>query len=551
MNIRGADIIVKLLLDQGIDRIIGIPGSATLALYDAIIDSPIEHILARHEQGAAFIAQGIARRTGKAAVCLATSGPGATNLITAIADAKADSIPLVAITGQVATSHIGTDAFQEVNTFGLTLPICKHNFLIKSMDELIQAIPKAFEIAQSGRPGPVVIDIPKDIQGMTLDHWPTLPSPADNINPDISPIDLGNFKNLLSQSSRPVILAGGGIIASEASEKLRIFARQCQIPVITTLMGIGCMDEADPLSCGMLGMHGEKYTNVILNSADLLIAIGARFDDRATGRLDEFCPGTRIIHIDIDPSEINKIRQCELAIISDAHRFLSQAINETEPMQHETWLSEINEIRYRYPPKTLTGSKHSRDLLQNIGNKLGNDTIVVTDVGQHQMWTAQSWPFSKPRTFITSGGLGTMGFGLPTAIGAALASPEHQVICISGDGSIMMNIQELATLADLNLNISIIIMNNRHLGLVRQHQQMFLNERYSGTKFKSDPDFAAIARGFGIRATRMDNPTSDMITDFIENSGPCLIDARISCCELVLPIVPAGASNIDPIEEIA
>jgi acetolactate synthase-1/2/3 large subunit len=548
MKIHASKLIVDLLWQQGIREVIGIPGAATLHLYDALYDSPIKHILARHEQGAAFIAQGMARTTGKAAVCIATSGPGATNLITAIADAKADSIPLIAITGQVARSMIGTDAFQEVDTFGLTLPITKHNYQVTHAEELLSIIPEAFRIAESGRPGPVLIDIPRDIQNEEIDlpHMPPV-SELETL-PNLSSDSLTRALDMISQATKPVILAGGGACTPKTASILRQFAEKTNIPVANTLMGSGTLPRSHALSLGMIGMHGERWTNLVLNEADLIIALGTRFGDRSTGKLDQFCPHAQFIHVDIDASEMNKLRAPELSIIGDSFSFLNALLDAPIAPRSSTWLNEIAQLRDTYPPKLPDDPNHPRHLIRDLGALLPDDTLITTDVGQHQMWVAQSYPFAHPRTFLTSGGLGTMGFGLPAAIGAALANPDKRVICFSGDGSIQMNLQELATLAELNLNVTVIIFNNRHLGLVRQIQQLYFNKRYSATVFECNPDFAAIAQAYGIKGITLNSPTAETLFSALEQKGPCVINAMTEPEHNVFPIVPSGQPNTLPQE---
>jgi acetolactate synthase I/II/III large subunit len=550
MKLNGAEIILKLLERQGIKDVIGIPGGANLPLYDALYKSEINHILARHEQGAAFIAQGISRVTGKAAVCFATSGPGATNLITAIADAKLDSVPMVAITGQVPYSLIGTDAFQEVDTYGLTIPVTKHNFLIRSIDELFKVIPQAFKIAESGRPGPVLIDIPKNIQSQVLEN---VSFEEEDINISVEytiPNDLvKKAAKMISEAKRPVLYIGGGIIHSEASQELHDFAKKAGMPVAATLMGLGTISCDDSLFLGMLGMHGARYTNYILNESDLIVACGVRFDDRAVGNITRFCPGAKIIHIDIDQSEINKIKKVDLYIAGDSKLVLKELSKYISESKTEDWLSRVDEIKKRYPLVLPKKDEifHPINVIKYTADILPEDSIIATDVGQHQMWVAQAYPFRKPRTLLTSGGLGTMGFGLPAAIGAAMAKPDKPVVCFSGDGSILMNIQELATLADLNLNVKVLIMNNGHLGLVRQQQEMFYGEHYIASKFTTNPDFAVISKGFGVNACDLSKEEDPMgvLAEILLSSGPWVVNIPIKEDENVVPIVPPGAGNTE------
>jgi acetolactate synthase-1/2/3 large subunit len=551
MKCNGAQLIVNLLERQGIQTIFGIPGGANLPIYDALYSSKIKHVLARHEQGAGFMAQGMARSTGRAAVCMATSGPGAANLITAIADAKLDSVPLVAITGQVPASLMGTDAFQEVDTYGLTLPVTKHNFLSQKAGELLDIIPEAFQIAESGRPGPVVIDVPKDVQTeiMGFDHWPNPGKPEKAAACD--PETLAKMADMIHAAHRPVCYIGGGVIAANASELLRKLVRKHSIPVAATLMGLSAMAHDDPLFLGMLGMHGNAHTNVLMDRADLIIALGIRFDDRATGKLEEFCSEAAILHVDVDPSEIGKLKNATLGICGDVYGILSQLVPKVRHDDRKDWQKEIAAAK---PIRLCKGSgskdmKHPADLIRWIGNHAPEDAIITTDVGQHQMWTARTYPFKLPRTFLTSGGLGTMGFGLPAAMGAAMAHSGRKILCFTGDGSFLMNIQELATLAELHLNITIILLNNGHLGLVRQQQELFYKNHIFASRFESSPDFAAIARGFGISASDLSkdcNP-ENTLKHALETTGPWLINAPVHPNLNVFPMVPPGASNLEMI----
>ena len=547
MKYNGAEIVIKLLEDEAVEYISGIPGGFNLPLYDALYKSKITHILARHEQGAGFIAQGMARTTGKVGVCFATSGPGVTNLLTAIADAKLDSIPLVAITGQVPLSAIGTDAFQEVDAYGLTIPITKHNFLIRSIDELFKIIPEAFKIALEGRPGPVLIDIPKNIQTQVIDldefpvtnnsfivkkasDIPTLKSIADSIN----------------TSTKPILYAGGGIVGSGASEDLFKLSKKSNIPVTLSLMGLSAFPSNDELNIGMLGMHGAVYTNYLMNEADLIIALGIRFDDRATGKIQDFCPNAKIIHIDIDPSEINKVKSTNISMVANAKDFLKSLLPLINDVSREDWIAVVKDFRSRYPLPSYKNPMHPANIIPFVASKVPEDTIIATDVGEHQMWTAQRYPFKIPRSFITSGGLGTMGFGLPAAIGAALANPEKLVISFSGDGSILMNIQELATLNEFCLNVKVIVLNNHHLGLVRQQQELFYKKHYIASCFIGNPDFKTIARGFGMNSYDLSEESDPFkrLEEILSSPGPCLINIPIDETENVLPMVAPGASNM-------
>jgi acetolactate synthase-1/2/3 large subunit len=547
MKITGSEIIIQSLKKNGIDTLSGIPGGANLPLYDALSRSGIRHILARHEQGAGFIAQGMARATGRTAVCLATSGPGATNLVTAIADAKCDSVPMVAITGQVSLPLLGTDAFQEVDTHGITTPVAKHTFLVRTIDELPRVMDEAFRLAGGGRPGPVVVDVPKDIQMQSVSQAKGLTAGGQA---KIGPVDekkIIEIARMINSARRPILYLGGGVISSDSSEPARELSRRASIPVTSSLMGLGSARHDDPLYLGMLGMHAERSTNFIVHEADLIMVLGARFDDRATGRISEFCNGTTVIHIDIDGSEIDKIKKSSVSLNADLRSSLEALLPHIEDNPRMDWRRRMNEIRLKNPSFTAMCRDmiHPVGLIRAVGEMMPEDTIITTDVGQHQMWVAQSYPFTRPRTFLTSGGLGTMGFGLPAAIGAALACPGRNVVCFSGDGSIMMNIQELATLADLDLNIKILVMNNSQLGLVRQQQQLFYDKNYFACRFSRSMDFAALARQFGIGG-RTINPeflSAAALGDMLHTPGPALFDVSLKDELNVYPMVPPGASN--------
>ncbi|NDV23488.1 biosynthetic-type acetolactate synthase large subunit [Desulfovibrio sp. JC022] len=547
MEISGAKLVIKLLEQQGIDIVCGIPGGSNLPIYDALRDSSIKHILARHEQGAGFMAQGMARTTGKAAVCMGTSGPGVTNLLTAIADARLDSIPVVAITGQVTSTLIGTDAFQEVDTYGLTIPITKHNFLVQSAADLLDIIPEAFRLAESGRPGPVVVDIPKDVQKEIIEI-----SEIPDSSRQISSVEcdrelLGKAVKMINTARRPIIYAGGGVVAADASADLLKFARRNSIPVVTTLMGLGAFPHGDPNYLGMLGMHGARSTNMVMEEADLIIALGVRFDDRAVGKACEFCKHADILHIDIDRSEIGKIKPSNLSIVGDVGQVLHELVEKVEVSIRIGWSARIASIRMLFPDvrPDEEDTFHPLNLIRVMGETLPDDAIITTDVGQHQMWVAQGYPFRKPRTLLTSGGLGTMGFGLPNAIGAALAKPDKKVVCVSGDGSFLMNIQELATLAEQRLNVKVLIMNNNRLGLVRQQQELFFEERFFASSFESNPDFASIARGFGLPSFDLgeqENPEL-FLRKVLGQDGPCVINIPINFENKVFPMVPPECAN--------
>jgi acetolactate synthase-1/2/3 large subunit len=548
MKYTGASLTLELLKRQGIEIVAGIPGGANLPLYDALGRSGIRHVLVRHEQAGGFLAQGMARSTGKAAVCFATSGPGAVNLLTAIADAKLDSVPVVAITGQVASTLIGTDAFQEVDTYGMSIPITKHNFLVRSAGELLEVVPEAFRIALSGRQGPVLIDIPKDVQQASMET-DSLPEPgfADPA-PEADGATLARIARMIASSQRPLLYIGGGVVSSGAAEEVRALSKSCDIPVVSTLMGLGVMAPEDPLNLGMLGMHGSLATNHAVARADLLIALGVRFDDRATGSADSFAERARVVHIDIDEAEIGKIRKPDVSSASDIARSLSRLNRLVARTARTAWRGEIEAIGEEHPRIRYEDPSHPVNLLRVLSEAAPRDCIVTTDVGQHQMWAAQVWPVRRPRRFLTSGGLGTMGFGVPAAMGAALANPGTRVLSLSGDGSLLMNIQELATIAENGLDITICVLDNGHLGLVRQQQELFYGKRYMATGFGARPDFAAIARGFGVRALTIPKPHDrDAIKEALDVKGPALLDIEVDGSENVLPMVPPGKSNVEAV----
>ncbi|MCP4430938.1 MAG: biosynthetic-type acetolactate synthase large subunit [Gammaproteobacteria bacterium] len=555
-RLTGSQLLIGLLERQGVTHISGIPGGANLPMYDALTKSSIKHVLARHEQGAGFIAQGMARASGKAQVCFASSGPGASNLVTAVADARLDSIPLIAITGQVPQAMIGTDAFQEIDTFGLMLPITKHNWIVRSAEELLEVIPLAFQIALSGRPGPVSIDIPRDVQNQLLDI-DSLPQPGRReANP---PFDSQLIEPMLCKiwaAKRPVLMVGGGIIYANASDILRRFAEQLDIPVVQTFMGLGVLPSNHPLTLGMLGMHGAPFTNLVLEECDLVIGLGVRFDDRATGRVAAFCPNAEIIHIDIDHSEIGKIIQPVMSIRADVGEVLNAANEMIEAGTRPKWRKRVTRLKQNFP-LILDGEDdlfRPYGAIKTIASLLDDSVNITTDVGQHQMWVAQAYPINRPRQWASSGGLGTMGFGLPAAIGMALAQPERKVICFTGDGSLMMNIQELATAAEQNLDLKVILLNNRHLGLVRQQQTLFYNKNLSAVRFQPDVNFALTAESMGLKGYDLgetDNP-SELLKSALHEPGPCVINIPIKESEMVFPMVAPGGANRDMIHgEIA
>ncbi|MBP7902058.1 MAG: biosynthetic-type acetolactate synthase large subunit [Spirochaetes bacterium] len=542
----GAEILIKTLEEKNIRIVAGIPGGSNLPVYDALAKSNIRHILARHEQGAAFIAGGMARTTGKTAVCFATSGPGATNLLTALADCKADSIPVIAITGQVPSSLLGKDSFQEVDIISSALPLCKHCFFVSKTEEIPNIIDEAFLIAGSGRKGPVLIDIPKDCQ---MNEY--IPSQYNKIPKQPIKTDLSGIKEaarIINSAKRPVIISGGGVIAANAEDELLLMAQKNSIPVSPTLMGLCSFDAENQLNIGFSGMHGARYTNHIINKADLIIAAGSRFGDRSTGKTDEFAPNAKIIHIDIDSTEDGKICPAEIFIRLDAHNFFKEIIPLIENNERKSWLNEIYGIKKAFPLHKYPSLLHPSNIIKFISDNSPDDAIIVTDVGQHQMWTAQRFSFSRKRKLLTSGGLGTMGFGLPSAIGAALAEPDRKVILITGDGSLMMNIQELALLSEIKCDLTIAVMNNGYLGLVRQQQELFYNSNFSACRFENPLSFARIGSAFNIESHETGETDLIGIAGLFSKKGTFIADIKCSP-ENVLPMVPPGKNNISMIGE--
>ncbi|EKM0529040.1 acetolactate synthase 2 catalytic subunit [Cronobacter turicensis] len=546
----GAQWVVHALRAQGVDTVFGYPGGAIMPVYDALYDGGVEHLLCRHEQGAAMAAIGYARATGKTGVCIATSGPGATNLITGLADALLDSVPIVAITGQVAAPLIGTDAFQEVDVLGLSLACTKHSFLVESLEELPEIMAHAFHLASSGRPGPVLIDIPKDIQLASGELEPWLSSVEDTFV--VPQAELEQARTLLSQAEKPMLYVGGGVGMAQAVPALREFMAQTQIPCAVTLKGLGAVEASYPGYLGMLGMHGTKAANLAVQECDLLIAVGARFDDRVTGKLNTFAPHAKVIHMDIDPAELNKLRQAHVGLPGDLNALLPAL---QRPMAINAWRERVaalrseHDWRYDHPGEGIFAPL----LLKQLSDRKPANSVVTTDVGQHQMWAAQHMRFSRPENFITSSGLGTMGFGLPAAVGAQVARPEDTVICVTGDGSFMMNIQELGTVKRKQLPLKIVLLDNQRLGMVRQWQQLFFSERYSETNLSDNPDFLTLASAFGIagqRITRKDQVEAALETMF-NSEGPYLLHVSIDEAENVWPLVPPGASNSQMLEKIS
>lgn len=547
MNLSGSEILIKSLEAQGVDTVFGYPGGSVLNIYDALLDSDLNHYLVRHEQGAAHAADGYARATGKPGVCLATSGPGATNLVTGIANAYMDSIPMVAFTGQAAKPLIGRDSFQEVDITGITLPITKHSYLVRDITKLAQVIKEAFNIATTGRPGPVLIDIPKDLSAEKTDF--TYPDTVNlrGYNPILDP-DLERINaaaKLIAQAQRPVIYAGGGVITSGAHEELRQFAEIIIAPVTTTMMGLGGFPEDHPLSLGMLGMHGTKYANYAVSECDLLIAVGARFDDRVTGALDAFAPEAKVIHIDIDPAEISKNIKADIAVVSDVRLALQALITRVAQGMATEWQEKIAAWKKEYPLDVTPGAGiRPQQVIREINRLTNGDAIIATEVGQNQMWAAQYYNFSKPRSFISSGGLGTMGFGLPAAIGAQVGRPDETVFNVAGDGSIQMNIQELATAVQYDLPVNVAVLNNHYLGMVRQWQEMFYNRRYSSVDMTHSPDFVKLAEAYGAEGIRVSKAAdiTPALEQAIASNKPVMLDFEIEREENVYPMVPPGGA---------
>lgn len=559
----GAEIIIKLLERQKISVVAGIPGGSILPLYDALGRSSLKHILVRQEQAAGFFAQGAARSTGTPAVCFATSGPGAMNLLTAVADARADSVPIVIITGQVNTECIGTDAFQEVDTFGLSFPITKHSIMVKSAAELLEAVPKAFSLAASGRPGPVLIDVPRNVQTerISFSAWP---EPGEAVKgaacfrtPDsFYGKILEQAAEILAEAGKPVILAGGGCNSPDVAAGLRRLTEVFPVPVATTLMGTGCVPADNPLLLGMVGMHGSLTANKAVHDCDALLAVGTRFDDRAAGLAEEFCPRAKIIQIDIDAAEINKLLPAALSIVGDAESALPVLAHmlEEKLKGKETnsafWLEKnkaaVISEKKKFPSPVKDFISSIPAAAGKYGIEAGN-LIVTTDVGQHQMWAAQSYPVLRPRQFLTSGALGTMGFGLPAAMGAAAANPGKRVICLSGDGSIQMNIQELATLAENGFNITVIVFDNGILGMIRQQQDFSFGGRHSACIYSKAPDLLKIAGAYGIPAADADSPGWEKTA--FEGSGPSFIRFRVDPEADVFPFVVPGTANIKAVKK--
>jgi len=548
--VSGARLLVEALEREGVTQLFGYPGGAIMPVYDALTSSTqLQHILVRHEQGAALAADAYGRVTGRPGVCLATSGPGATNLVTGIANAFLDSVPMVAITGQVATPLMGTDAFQEVDIFGITLPIVKHSFVIRHTADIPRVIAEAFHIATSGRPGPVLVDLPKDVGVLTAAPEPVVIA-AEQSQP-LDEVAIARANRMIAESERPVLYFGGGVAIARAEQAVREFAKRSGMPAVATLKGLGGMPTDDPNFLGMLGMHGTRAANIAIDNCDLLVCVGARFDDRATGKLDSFAPGAKIIHIDGDPAEIGKLRDADVGIAGDISAILdalaARAENAFEwakkcAAQKQAWAP-----RYDAPGNGI----YAPALLKQLSEQAGDKAIFTCDVGQHQMWVAQHCRFSRPQAHLTSAGLGTMGYGVPAGVGACFAEPDATVITVSGDGSFMMNVQELATIRRYRLPLKIVLLDNSQLGMVRQWQELFFDENFSEIDLSDNPDFAEVAHAFGIEAFTIDHRSEvdGAIQRLLETPGPILCHVRINPRENVWPLVPPNSSNVQMLEQ--
>ncbi len=551
---RAVDAIMECLKAEGVEVVFGLPGGANLPTYDAFVDGGIRHVLVRHEAGGGHAAEGYAKATGKVGVAFATSGPGATNVVTPIVDAMMDSVPTVFITGQVRTDLIGTDGFQETDTLGITMPVVKHSYQIRSPHEIPRAIHEAFHLARTGRPGPVVVDIPQDLSRAEIDYQPV----TDLNLPGYQPTTDGNTKQIrqaakaLASARRPVLYVGGGVVNANAAPELTEFATADRFPVTCTLMGLGAFPAPHPQWLGMLGMHGTRTANYAMDEADLICCIGARFDDRITGKLSEFAPRAKFIHIDVDPAEISKNVPAHIPIVGDAKNVLVKLLKEYNaldgagPSRLDEWWSRIEGWQAKYPlgyDDSSDGEIKPQRMIQALYEATaGDDVIVTSDVGQHQMWAAQYFHFAQPRRWINSGGLGTMGFGLPAAMGAQVGCPDKTVVCISGDGSVQMNMQELATCAQNRIPIKVFVMNNGYLGMVRQWQELFWDKRYSEVDMGQFPDFVKVAEAYGATGLRLTEKAT-LVQDMkaaIATDGPVLIDVRVTREENTYPMIPAG-----------
>ncbi len=557
MEMTGAEIICESLLREGVDTIFGLPGGAVLPFYGALSGYPqLRHILVRHEQAAAMAADGYARATGKVGVCSATSGPGATNLVTGLASAQMDSVPIVCITGQVPRPAIGRDAFQETDITGITLPVTKHNYLVMDVRDIAPVIKEAFYIARTGRPGPVLIDVPKDVlAGDKIEfEWPEsidLPGYEPPGEPD--PRQVAAAANLINEAERPVILAGHGVLISRAWEELRALAEKAQIPVITTLLGIGSLPTDHVLHMGMPGMHGMAYASLAIDRSDLVIALGARFDDRVTGRLSDFAPGAKIIHFDVDPSEFNKNVVADVPVLGDLKAGLRALIQRVNSNVHMDWIRECDRLRAEHPSLFIRKSDVllPQQVLKELSDETNGESIIVTGVGQHQMWAAQHYGYKEPNSLITSGGSGAMGFEVPAALGAKVGRPDKTVWSIAGDGGFQMTLCDLATAVENNIDVKYAILNNGSLGMVRQWQDFFYDKDFFSTIYSKNPDFVKLAEAYGIRGIRVtkQEEVSGAIQEAMETPGPVVVDFVVKEDEFVFPMIPAGESVHEMLEE--
>lgn len=548
--ITGADLLIDLLVEAGVEKIFGYPGGAVLPIYDALYrhkSAAFDHILSRHEQGSIHAAEGYARVTGRPGVVLGTSGPGATNLLTGIADAMMDSLPIVVLTGQVSSGVIGTDAFQETDVMGLTTPITKYNYQVSDISELPRVIKEAFYIATTGRPGPVVVDIPKDVsESLAMEEFNSdfhLPGYQPTLKPNL--LQIKKLAAALKEAKQPVILAGAGVLFADASKQLIEFAEKYELPVATTLLGLGSFPGSNPFFLGMAGMHGSYTANMAIYESDLLISIGARFDDRLTGNLKHFAPNATVAHIDIDPAEIGKNVSTEIPIVADAkkalHALLECSINQPNSIK---WLDKLQSNQQEFPYWYERSNKliSPQWLMEQVWSLSEGEAIVTTDVGQHQMWAAQYYKFDKPNRWVTSGGLGTMGFGFPAAIGAQIGAPDDLVVAVVGDGGFQMTAHELSVIYERNLPVKVIIVNNEALGMVRQWQETFYDERYSESKFSTNPDFVKLAESYGVRGVRVDKEedVTAVLKDVFSYEGPVVVDCRVIKTECVYPMIAPG-----------
>jgi len=540
----GAELLMKALESEKVSHVFGYPGGAIMPVYDALLGTDIRHILSRHEQGAILAADAYARTSGEVAVCFGTSGPGATNLVTGLANAKLDSVPLVVVTGQVATNLIGTDAFQEVDVLGMTLSVVKHSFLVRYARDIYQTVKEAFRFARSGRPGPVLIDLPKDVAAKSVAEFSFMESVSGQTKVSVEDsTSIQEASDLIQASERPLVYAGGGIRIGRAKKVFQTFVEKHRIPVVATLQGIASIPGRHPLFLGMMGMHGSKSANLSIQKADLLIVIGARFDDRATGKVKAFAPQAKIIHLDVDPAEISKIRDVDMPLIGQIKDILPKLITEKT---FEPWLQECQNLvrKHSIDYESPGAGIYAPRLLHNLSRQAESKTIITCDVGQHQMWVAQHFQFTYGQYHLTSGGLGAMGYGLPAAVGAQISKPDYRVINVAGDGSIMMNIQELATVHRYQLPIKILLLDNACLGMVRQWQELFFNERFSEIDLSDNPDFVKIARAFGLKSFLVEKKEDEQkaINHLLNDSGPLLIHVKINPRENVWPLVPPNES---------